>query len=310
MPRKEDIERFTQVLNSLGNEPAIRAARSETINEVPGELDSPEVPGELDSLSPEAGGAETGSPGESESLQDIFESLSALPDEEPAGQGSGEEPGKAGEPIEQESAGETTTGETTAAGPADEGLDFASLFGEEAAPEGIEELEKPAAPPARAREAGRAALPEQAPAQDFLEALPDEDSFSLPEGEAGSLESDLSQMETLPDEDVQREPGTEAVQEAPGAGGESFELPDLGDLSFSEPTEEPAAPATSTEPLQKRTTIVSRTVLPCANRLFTRSCRSVSTRAEIVRLPMLGRKNFISPLTSHSTMAVSIGATG
>ena len=35
MPRKEDIERFTQVLNSLGDEPAIRAARSETIEEVP-----------------------------------------------------------------------------------------------------------------------------------------------------------------------------------------------------------------------------------------------------------------------------------
>ncbi len=35
MPRREDIEKFAQVLNSLGDEPAIRAARSETIEEIP-----------------------------------------------------------------------------------------------------------------------------------------------------------------------------------------------------------------------------------------------------------------------------------
>ena len=52
MPRSEDIERFTQVLNSLGDEPAIRAARSETIEDVPApgeEAPAPES-GELDSL--------------------------------------------------------------------------------------------------------------------------------------------------------------------------------------------------------------------------------------------------------------------
>jgi Tfp pilus assembly protein PilF len=203
MPSKEDIERFTQVLNSLGNEPAIRAARSETIDEVPapGEETSTADAGPLDSLGPEAA--------ESESLQDIFESLSALPEEETAEEPSAPEP--AGEPVVQ--------------GAADEGLDFSSLFGEEAAPEGIEELEKPG--------------------------LTEEDSFALPEGEAGSLEADLSQMETLPEEEVQREPGVGAEPEAPVAGSESFDLPDLGDLSFSEPSEEPAAPASSTDALDE-----------------------------------------------------------
>ena len=39
MPRIEDIEKLTKVLNSLGDEPALRAARSETIEQVapPGE---------------------------------------------------------------------------------------------------------------------------------------------------------------------------------------------------------------------------------------------------------------------------------
>ena len=150
MPRREDIERFTQVLNSLGDEPAIRAARSETIDEAPPpgeETSTPDSEG-LDSLGPEA--AETGATGEDESLQDIFESLSALPgddvDQGTAEPGGGAQPGEAGEPA--------------ATGPADEGLDFSSLFGEEAAPEGIEELEKPAPPP-------------------------EEDAFSLPESEAG-----------------------------------------------------------------------------------------------------------------------------
>ncbi len=165
MPSKEDIERFTQVLNSLGNEPAIRAARSETIDEVPapGEETSTAEAGPLDSLGPEAA--------ESESLQDIFESLSALPEEETAGEPPAQEP--AGEPVVQ--------------GAADEGLDFSSLFGEEAAPEGIEELTE-------------------------------EDSFALPEGEAGSLEADLSQLETLPEEEAQREPDVRAEPDAPEAG--------------------------------------------------------------------------------------------
>ena len=79
MPRTEDIERFTQVLNSLGDEPAIRAARSETIDEVPAPEEEAPIPGggELNSLGPEAEGAETGSPAESEGL-DIFDSLSSL----------------------------------------------------------------------------------------------------------------------------------------------------------------------------------------------------------------------------------------
>ena len=85
MPRTEDIERFTQVLNSLGDEPAIRAARSESIEEVaaPGTEASPQDSDQLDSLGP--GETESGSPGEAESLQDIFQSLSALPEAEAGG---------------------------------------------------------------------------------------------------------------------------------------------------------------------------------------------------------------------------------
>ena len=76
MPRSEDIERFTEVLNSLGDEPAIRAARSETIEQVPapGAEASALESGELDSLGLEGEDAEAGSPGEAESLQDIFQS--------------------------------------------------------------------------------------------------------------------------------------------------------------------------------------------------------------------------------------------
>jgi hypothetical protein len=256
MPRREDIERFTQVLNSLGDEPAVRAARSEIIDEVPppGEETATPDSGELDSLGPEAEGtAETGTTRESESLQDIFESLSALPDDDAVEQGAAEPGAAAGGGAQSREA----AGEPAAPGPADEGLDFSSLFGEEAAPEGIEELEKPAPP--------------------------EEDAFSLPESEAGSLEADLSQMETLPEEEAQGEPGalgtegstaggeafddlgsfsleapetttagqapTEPVPGGEAGGGESFDLPDLGDLSFGEaPEEPPAADAGSAEP--------------------------------------------------------------
>ena len=130
MPRTEDIERFTEVLNSLGDEPAIRAARSETIEQVaaPGAEASTQESDELDSLGIGSEGAEAGSPGEAESLQDIFQSLSALPEEGAEESGEPEAVGPAPSPGQ-------------GPGAAGEGLDFASLFGEEPAPEGIEDLE-------------------------------------------------------------------------------------------------------------------------------------------------------------------------
>ena len=226
MPSTEDIERFTQVLNSLGDEPAIRAARSETIEEVPAPGEEPALPesGEIDSL------GEGGSAGESESLQDIFNSLSALPEE------AAPEPGPAG-----------------AAG---EGLDFASLFGEETVPDGIEELDRPA--PERGGAAGRGSRPQEAPpGVAALEAPPDEEAFSFPEGEPDALQADLSQLETLPAEETEPGPAEdlsgaafETPQPGESAGAESLDLPDLDDLNFSEPIEatSEAAGSSSVEP--------------------------------------------------------------
>jgi len=247
MPRREDIERFTQVLNSLGDEPAIRAARSESIEEMPapGEESAPPESGELDSLGLEGEGAEV--PGIDE-----------------------------GEAFGQEAAGGPAK-----AGAAGEGLDFASLFGEEAAPEGIEELDRPA--PKSGGAAGRGPRGREAPPEaGAVEALPEEDAFSFPEGEPESLQSDLSQMETLSAEETEPGPGAEpggeafedlgafsleapeagafeapasespegltgAAFEAPqageSAGAESFELPNLDDLSFSEQIESPTTEA-------------------------------------------------------------------
>jgi hypothetical protein len=171
MPRTEDIEKFAQVLNSLGDEPAIRAARSETIEAVPPPGAEPSPPD---------------TPGEAESLQNIFESLSSLPED--------------GEARER-----------SAPGAADEGLDFASLFGEETVPEGIEELET------QSPEADSA--PESGPLDDL-----------------GSFSADAV------DESSESPAEPEST--------ESFDLPNLDDLSFTEPTgQEPSfdAPADSFE---------------------------------------------------------------
>jgi TolA-binding protein len=260
MPRREDIERFTQVLNSLGDEPAIRAARSETIEEVPApeEAASP-AGGEVDSLGLGNDEPEPGAPGEAESLQDIFSSLSALPDEGAPAEGAGEE--SFGPETGQAAAPEPAAGE---------GLDFASLFGEEAAAEGIEELERPA--PRR-----------ETPASEVPAAPADEEEFSFPEGEPESLQADLSQMESVPGEETTPAPGGETFEDLgafsldappadafetpaqefpepespsadlpqPGetAGSESFELPNLDDLSFSEPSGAASVETPRDEPL-------------------------------------------------------------
>ena len=212
MPRREDIESFAQVLNSLGDEPAIRAARSETIEEVlpPGES---LAPGEDEgaggfSAADEILSTDTGqAAGEQEGLQDLFEGLSALPDEE--GEAAGEEP-----PLPDE----------TGAGASAEGLDFSSLFGEESEQQPIEELpSRPARAPGRAPRG-------KAPAQ--KEPAAEEETFSFPEGEPAGLQADLGEMEVLPEEGA---PAAEAAPEAaePSPGVESFE--DLGAFSLDAP---------------------------------------------------------------------------
>lgn len=254
MPRPEDIEKFTEVLNSLGDEPAIREARSETIEQVsaPGE-EIPEPEGEpLDSLpmDEEAPGAppETGAEPAAEEeagLQDVFGGLAELAEEPGAGAGPTEEP-----LLEEPSVGEPSTAE------AGEGLDFASLFAEETEPNAIEELETPA--------------PLETPS---AAQLPAEEAFTFPEGEPEGLQADISQMEVVPEdrepvsapagEPAAPEAGAESFEdfgsfsletpetaeperpqeiEPPEALGESIELPNLEELSFGEPSAEPAAP--------------------------------------------------------------------
>jgi tetratricopeptide (TPR) repeat protein len=259
MPRPEDIEKFTQVLNSLGDEPAIREARSETIEQVsaPGEeIPQPDEGEPLDSLpmdeeglpGDEAGtglaaeqpAAETARTQEEEpGLQDVFEGLAELT-EEPK--------------LEEPAIEEPSAGEPAAPGTGD-GLDFASLFAEETEPSAIEDLETPpAAPPG-------------AP-------VPEEDAFTFPEGEPEGLQADISQMEVVPEEAESAstpggepalpEPGAESFEdfgsfsldtaesaeperpaelEPPEALGESVELPNLDDLSFGEPSAEPGVPS-------------------------------------------------------------------
>jgi tetratricopeptide (TPR) repeat protein len=231
MPRTEEIERFAEVLNSLGDEPAIRAARAETIEQIapPGQSTA-EGDEALFTAADEvgAGAAEPG--GEQEGLQDLFEGLSSLPgDAEPTSEL------REGQPEE-------------APGASAEGLDFSSLFGEETGQQPIEDL---ASRPAPRR--GRAA-----PA-------PEPDAFTIPEGELPDLQADLGEMEVLPDTGAGA-PSAAAVEgledlsalglEAPEEGGEpaqaagegeSFELPNLEDLGLGDGTEAGAAPAAGGE---------------------------------------------------------------
>jgi TolA-binding protein len=251
MPRREDIERFAQVLNSLGDEPAIRAARSEKIEAVPpAEEEAPG--GEAGEAAPVTGPGEGAGTEEQAGLEDLLEGLSELPGETaepaetpprerraaPAAKPAAEEvPGAPGEP---------------------EGLDFSSLFAQEGGAQPIEEIAPSAGPGAGA---------EQPPVPGA------EEEFSFPEGEPPGLQSDLAQMESVPEEAEAppSEPGAaeagpfedlgafsfeapetaapgeggEPEAAAPAAepsGGESLELPDLEGLSFEEPTGAVEAP--------------------------------------------------------------------
>ena len=233
MPRKEDIERFTQVLNSLGDEPAIRAARAQTIEEVPPPVEDEQgESGGVDSL---PGGTESDGTEGQEGLQDFFSDLSALP----------EDAATAGD-IPSPQVDASTSPEAPAP---EDNLDFASLFGDEAEPQAIEDIKQP--------------VPDRAPrAAQTVEPEPSADAFSLPEGELEGLQADLTGMEALPEdlgepagpiedadigsteppEDLFAEPSGERAEPAAEEPADSFELPALDDLSFTEP-ESAAVPA-------------------------------------------------------------------
>ncbi len=222
MPRKEDIERFAQVLNSLGDEPAIRAARSESIEDVPPPAEQGQATegDQLDALPLDAGGSpeDLGGAGtaEQESLQDIFAGLEGLPGEEAAPAEGSEELPSFEEPSTPPSA------------PTGDEIDFSSLFGEESAAPSIEEIEKPTA-----QKRGRAPQPaaEESPPPS------DEEAFSFPGGEPEGLQADLSQMEVLPESLGEKTP-------APGAE-EQFE--DLGSFPGEETSPIPESPAGGAE---------------------------------------------------------------
>ena len=214
MPRKEDIEKFKEVLNSLGGEPDIMARRSQAIEDVRRPDDAlPAGLGEMLGGAPTPSQEPPSTPTEEAAEgPDFGLDLSSLEDlETPA------EAAPAAGQSKVEGAGPTAAEES--------GLDFGSLFGEETSTPPIEDLEPPPAGPG---------IPgPQEPAAD---------EFALPETESTQLQSDLSQMEVLP-EDIGEPalPSAEAPPPEAAAEGPSeealagVELPNLEDLSLTEP---------------------------------------------------------------------------
>ncbi len=273
MPRKEDIEKFKEALNSLGGEPEILERKSQAIEDVRPPEDA--LPEGLDDLlgvgsapggpspapSEEPSAAVPGEPSEEpapdfgldlSNLEDLDLGGELTPSQEPEAPGEAAEPSAPEEPaLEQPASGEP---------PADEAaLDFGSLFGEESANAPIEDLGDLAAGP----QEGQAEQGETAA-----------DQFSLPESEAASLQSDLSQMEVLPEDlgelpvpSAEAEPGAPSPEEGLSMEPPSeetlagIELPNLEDLSLNEPlagleaqepsagAEEPLAGTSGEEPL-------------------------------------------------------------
>lgn len=226
MPTLQDIEHFKEILNSLGSEPEILAARSEEIEEIPvpeqglaadlSELLEPsaEAEGEISTAADldEFPLAE----GEEEAPPEGFDEF-ALPEDEAAGPGAAE-----------------AAGETEGESP---DFDFASLFeGEEAVPEGEAE-EEPLAEPALPGEelAEEEALAE--PALPGEEALPGE----FPPDERPP-EEELPEME-LPGEEPGEEPGEDfALPEDFEVAGEAAE-PEGGEIGEEAAGGEAALPA-------------------------------------------------------------------
>jgi tetratricopeptide (TPR) repeat protein len=228
MPRREDIERFTEVLNSLGDEPAIRAARSESIEDAspPGEQVEADQGEPLDSLPSDddlssfglgdlgdtqpAGAEPEPEPGTAE---DFFEGLTGLPEETAAP--APEEPEQAETPAPP-------------AEGADEGIDFSSLFADETGPQPIEDLDTGATVPM---------ADSDAPSEPAAPAA--EEQFDFPEGEPENLQADLSQMEILPD-DLGATPPAPAEETPTETGADFGSFEDLGAF----PLEAPEAPGT------------------------------------------------------------------
>jgi tetratricopeptide (TPR) repeat protein len=276
MPRREDIERFKSVLNSLGSEPEIRAGKAETIEEVaPSEEGLPSDIHELlgsfnepiESLPPDADGTFSPDLGEGTPQADAGEEMPEAPEEEPSPpQAPPRTARQAAPPAEAES------------------LDFDALLGEQGDIPSLEELEGTAR---RKRRPGRREKPaarEEPPAQEA--ALPALDSFeepSFPEGDFAHAEptatesgesappesavADLAGMELVePDAAEPGQPEAELAESAPGATAHGEETPsaepaqseeqiDFGNLdltsfgeaegtpaSFGEAEEAPAAP--------------------------------------------------------------------
>ncbi len=206
MPTLQDIERFKEILNSLGSEPEILAARSEEIEEIfPPEQGLAADLSEL--LEPSAEAAEVAEDAETagEAPPEGFDEF-ALPEAEGAGPGVAE-----------------AAGETEGESP---DFDFASLFeGEEAAPsaeageEVFAEAELPGEELAEEEVFAEAELPgeEELPEMEFP---PDE----APPGE--ELPGEELPGEELPEEEL---PEEELPEEEPGEDfpfPEEFELPE------------------------------------------------------------------------------------
>ncbi|HVP19503.1 MAG TPA: hypothetical protein VMU36_10930 [Spirochaetia bacterium] len=222
MPRREDIEKFKEVVNSLGGEAEIMARRSQPIEDVlPPDEALPAPAGEPAG----APGAplEAAGPGEEEAA-DFGLDLSDLDD---SGPGPAEAPAAEQPELPSEEAG---TAETPS--PDETALDFGSLFAEEPAAPPIEETETPTEETG-AEELPPIDLPAEGPAEPG-EPLAEE--FALPESESSLLQADLSQMEALPED----------IGEQVAPSGEPEPLPEqagpTGELEPSpEPTGEPEA---------------------------------------------------------------------
>ncbi len=273
MPRREDIERFKEVLNSLGAEPAIRAGRSETIEEVapPDEGLPSDINELLGSFSQQ--GQEVPSD-EEQALSSLEEQ--AFGEEAAAGvPADGPAPAAPPEPtFELGDLADLDEGEPSPAGPATsvpaaaagagsdlEGFDFDSLFGEQGGASSIEELEqKPRSPRREARrqkreQAGKRRAESAEPAEETgpagaeeveaeaIDAVSAETVAPLPPADQAAedfpldLQADLGDMEILPGEPAEALP-TEQPSEGP------FEVPTEppSEMPFELPSDMPSEP--------------------------------------------------------------------
>ena len=276
MPRREDIERFKEVLNSLGSEPEIRAEKSELIEEV--------------------------APPEEGLPSDINELLGSFAQPLEGAEDAGGVVGATSAELGAEE--KAPTAETST-----ENLDFESLFGEQGEPHAIEDLER--APRRRAREAkrprargaravrqaeeepalgeipagGETPATEETPsAEEFpsIEEFPTLEEPSAveepPESAAAgaeelplNLQADLDQMEVLPADEASGAAATGGqvdeglVQPAPETEEPSFEgieLPSIEDLEGTRGAAEQAPMEQQAPPAARKAAAVARPPSP------------------------------------------------